>query len=121
MPRSHEPTAFDAFPPAQLPQGNSFIDRGHGSFRRESLRRRQSLSSPPPPLSRERSPEPSRSILLAKTFSPERAPSRSNVLIKAFSPLAETHLALGRTRFSLRRALPRRPSDDPPPSSYPRA
>ena len=69
-----------------LPEGAPFRDRGC-SFRRERLCRRQSetpsLSSPPPPVSREsrkRSPESSRSILRAKYFPPQRAPNGTSSL-----------------------------------------
>ena len=75
MTPSPEPASF---PPCQPPQGDSFLDRGRGGsfFRRESIHRRQSLSSPP--VTRERSPEPASSILRAQYFSPERAASGSN-------------------------------------------
>ena len=102
LPPSPETTAF---PPSQLPQGDSFIDRsragsfrdrfvspeaGSGrdrgsSFRKERLRLRQSLASPPPSMSRERCPEPSSSILRAKYFLPERAPSGNDVLLRTSS------------------------------------
>ncbi|KAJ1491952.1 hypothetical protein T484DRAFT_1742711 [Baffinella frigidus] len=100
LPPSLEPTAFN-FPPSK-PQGDSFIDRGHVgsfrdrfnspkagcSFRRERLLRRQSLSSPRPSVSRERSPEPFNSIMRAKYFfSPE-----PEQILKATSALAETRL-----------------------------
>ena len=62
-----------------LEEGGSFRDRG-ASFRSERLRRRQWLASPP--MSRERSPEPSRSMQRAPYPSPERAP---NVLFNAGS------------------------------------
>ena len=116
MAPSPGPTPFNNFPPFQPSQGDSFIDRERVgsfrdrflspqgatfrdrgcSFRRERLRRRQpkdqSPSSPPPPVSRESreiSPEPSRSILRAKYFPPQRAPSGNNVsLIPQDSPPA---------------------------------
>ncbi|KAJ1477164.1 hypothetical protein T484DRAFT_3641743 [Baffinella frigidus] len=111
MPPSPETAAFSIFPTLQAPQGDSFIDRGRVesfrdrfiapkdrgcSLRKERLRRRQSISSPLPPVSLERSPEPfpepCRSILRAKYFSLERAPSGNNVLFKAASAFAETRL-----------------------------
>ena len=93
MPPSPEKKAFGAYPPLQPPQGDSFIDRGHGgSFQRESLRHRQPLSSPPPPVSRKRSTEPSRGLLRAKHCSTERAPSGRKVLHKAASGLVERRI-----------------------------
>ncbi|KAJ1477165.1 hypothetical protein T484DRAFT_1906720 [Baffinella frigidus] len=157
MPPSPETAAFSNFPTLQAPQGDSFIDRGRVesfrdrflapqdrgcafrcAFRKERLRRRQSLSSPPPPVSLERSPEPfpepCRSILRVKYFSLERTPSGNNVLFKAGSALAETRLItqdgpLARTRSDEIRPSPRLaspplrrgsfgfPSSPPAPSS----
>ena len=72
----------------QPPQGGS-IDRIRGeSLRRESLRRRQSLSSPP--VTRERSPEPGSSFLRAQHLSSERA---TNVFFEATTFLATRLIA----------------------------
>ena len=82
MTPSPEPTAF---PPFQPHQGNSFIDRSRkGAFRRESLHRRQSLSSPP--VTRERSPEPASSFLRAQHLSPEPAPTVSSKATTFLAP-----------------------------------
>ena len=128
LPPNPEPTAF---PPFQPPQGNSFIDRSRaGSFRdrfvspeagsvrdrgcslrKERLRLRQSLSSPPPPMSRERSPEPSRSILRTKYFPLERAPSGSNVLLRTASSPDE-ELSANQARLSANDGPAPRPRSD---------
>jgi len=77
MTPSPEPTAF---PPFQPPQGNSFIDRSRrGAFRRESLHRRQSLSSPP--VTRERSPEPASSFLRAQPEPTSKVPFKETTFL----------------------------------------
>ena len=106
-PPSPEPTTFGAFPPPQCDsfldrdregsfrdrflstEGGSFQDRG-GSFRSEHLRRRRQSLASPWDLSRERSPEPARSILREEKIQTERA---SNVLAKAATMLATRLIA----------------------------